>query len=488
MTAAGLLSTRALEHPNRTAVYTDTTGISYEALNSASTRVGHWLLNHGLRPGDRLAIHWHNSYEAVLLYYAAFKAGIVAVPVNLRLKAPEIAYIFQHSTPSLCFSAPELAPVARAAAASCSSIPLVREEIPSEPQTGNLPSVEEAQTAAILYTSGTTAHPKGVELTHGAFVEICKSIRSEVVVDGGPGICMTPIVHIAALSQALGSIAAGVGVVLLPGFDPGRFLDAIERHGCTSTMALPSLLQFVLAEQSRHPRNLSSLRTVLAGGDKAPSSLHRQFSELLGFPLQEYYGLTEAGCVSVNPKHAVREGSMGLPLAVLQVRVVDVMGNDVPRGEAGEVLVRSPMMGKGYWNDPEATRNAFRDGWFHTGDLAAPDPGGYLWFRGRAKQIIVRGGSNVSPQEVEEVLCQHPAVREAGVVGRPEPKYGEVVVAFLVLHRPVTTGDEADIREFARTRLADYKTPERIIFRTELPKGLTGKVDRRTLRESLLSE
>jgi long-chain acyl-CoA synthetase len=207
-----------------------------------------------------LAIHWQNSYEAALLYYAAFKAGIVAVPVDLRLKAPEIAYIFQDANPSLCFSAPELAPVARAAAASCSSIPVVREEIPFEPHAGNLPSVEEVQTVAILYTSGTTARPKGVELTHGAFVEICKSIKSEVVVSGGPGICMTPIMHIAALSQALGSISAGAGVVLLRGLDPGGLLDAARMYIDNGSAITAAVLTCGAIAQSAQPE-LASHRT-----------------------------------------------------------------------------------------------------------------------------------------------------------------------------------------------------------------------------------
>lgn len=486
MTLPSLLHTVALEHPRRTALFAGDEKMSYEDLDSSSTRLARWLVEQGLRPGDRMAIHWHNSFEAVVLYFAAFKAGVIAVPVNLRLKAPEIAYIFENSGASLCFSAPAVAASAQTAAASCPSVRTVLSRIPASDSSVELPVLEPAGTAVIMYTSGTTARPKGAQWSHAAFLAGCRCVDTELI-GGSTGLCMTPMMHIGALAFTIASIYQRGSNVLLPGFDPAAVLDAIERHQCTHTFTLPALLQFVVDEQARSPRNVRSLRTVLAGGDSVSSTLHNRFQELFGIPLQQFYGLTEGGFVSVNPHHAIREGSMGVPTSIVQVRIVDPAGNEVPEGEVGEIVVRGPAVCGGYWNDPKLSAELVRDGWLFTGDLATRDAEGYLWFRGRAKQIIVRAGSNISPQEVEEALYQHPAVREVGVVGRPDPVYGELVVAFVALRGTAAAG-ESDLREFARERLADYKTPEQIYFIPELPKGLTGKVDRRALKERLLAE
>jgi long-chain acyl-CoA synthetase len=487
MTLGDLLHTRALEHPQKAALFTGSAEISFQQLDSASTRLACWLIHQGFKPGDRMALHWHNSFEAAVLYFAAFKAGVIAVPVNLRLKAPEIAYVFEHSGATICFSAPAFAALAETAATSCPSMRTVLSAFPDDAPhevTGvALPVIDPGQTAVIMYTSGTTARPKGAQCSHHSFIDNARSGESGLVGVGGCGLCTTPMMHVAALAMVISSVYAGIATVLLPGFDPAAILDAIEHYQCAYTMALPALLQFIVDEQARKPRDVRSLRTVLVGGDSVPHSLQSRFKELFGIPLQEFYGLTEGGFVSVNPQQAIREGSMGIPLVRARVRIVDPAGHDVTDGETGEILVRGPGVCRGYWNDPDTTAALFRDGWLYTGDLARRDPEGYLWFRGRAKQIIVRAGSNISPQEVEEALYQHPAVREAGVVGQPDPLYGELVVAFVALRRDRAAVDEAELRNFTRQRLADYKTPERIVFLAELPKGLTGKVDRRLLKE-----
>lgn len=486
MTLPGLLHTAALEHPRRTALFADEKQMSYEELDSSSTGLARWLVEQGLRPGDRMSIHWHNSFEAVVLYFAAFKAGVIAVPVNLRLKAPEIAYIFENSGACLCFSAPTVAASAQAAAASCPSVRAVLSQIPSSDSSVELPALDSAETAVIMYTSGTTARPKGARWSHDGFLVGCRCVETELI-GGTTGLCMTPMMHIGALAFTIYSVYQKGSNVLLPGFDPPAVLDAIERHHCTHTFTLPALLQFVVDEQARRPRHIGSLRTVLVGGDSVSSTLHNRFQKLFGIPLQQFYGMTEGGFIAINPPNAIREGSMGRPTSITQVRIVDPAGNEVPQGEVGEIAVRGPAVCRGYWSDPKLSAELIRDGWLFTGDLATRDAEGYLWFRGRAKQIIVRAGSNVSPQEVEDALYQHPAVREVGVVGKPDAVYGELVVAFVAL-RGGAVADESGLREFARERLADYKTPEEIYFIPELPKGLTGKVDRRALKERLLAE
>jgi long-chain acyl-CoA synthetase len=271
---------------------------------------------------------------------------------------------------------------------------------------------------------------------------------------------------------------------VLVSFDAAAVLDAIERHRCTFFFALPALGQFLVEEQIRRPRDVSSLQIVVTGGDAVPVTMQNRFLEHFGFRMQEGYGLTEGGFVAFNPADAIRLGSMGRKLPGVEMRLVDPMDRDVPEGETGEVIVRSAGSCAGYWDDPAATADLLRGGWLHTGDLASRDPDGYLWFRGRSKQIIVRAGSNISPQEVEEALYQHPAVLEVGVAGKPDAVYGELVAAFVAL-RPGHVASEADLQSFVRERIADYKVPEHIYFLPELPKGLTGKVDRRSLKEKL---
>jgi long-chain acyl-CoA synthetase len=241
----------------------------------------------------------------------------------------------------------------------------------------------------------------------------------------------------------------------------------------------------IVQEQTRKPRNTSSLRTVLAAGDTVPLNLQEQFAAVFGMPLQEAMGMTETYPIAFNPKLGIRPGSLGVSMGDVEVAIVDARNKELADCETGELTVRSPANCVAYWNDPAATQELLHDGWLHTGDLAARDSDGYLWFKGRKKEIIVHGGSNVSPQEVEEVLYQHPNIFEAGVVGAPDPIYGERVIAFVSVRNGRTPGEQ-DLREYARRSLADYKVPERIFFIPELPKGTTGKVHRSALKAMLV--
>jgi long-chain acyl-CoA synthetase len=487
VTIGDTLHTSAARTPRHAALWAGADRISYKRFDACTDRLAAWLLKQGLRPGDRLAIHWPNSIEAAKLYFGAFKAGVIAVPVNLRLKAPEITYVFQHSGAVMCFSAPSLAPLAEAAAANCTDMRRILTALPSDPPVGKLPEIDPDQPLTIIYTSGTTARPKGVVHTHKTFLGcLRRGVESRLLCGGGMTLCMTPMMHIAGLAMLVTSVYLGETAVLVS-FDPAVVLDAIERHRCTFFFVLPALGQSLIEEQIRRRRDVSSLRVVVAGGDTVPVNMQERFHEHFGFRLQEGYGLTEGGFLAFNPPDAIRTGSMGRRLPNVEMRLVDPAGNDVKAGEMGEIIVRSSGSCTGYWNDPAATADLLRGGWLHTGDLASRDADDYLWFRGRSKQIIVRDGSNISPQEVEEALYGHPAVFEVGVTGKPDPIHGELVVAFIAV-RPGAFTSEAELQAFARERLADYKTPEHIYFLPELPKGLTGKVDRRTLKEMLRSQ
>jgi len=480
------LRTHARTQPDKVAVVTAERSISYRELDSSVTYLAGHLLERGYAPGDRIAIHWSNSIEAVQLLLATFRAGMIAVPINLRLKSAEIACIFEHSAARLCFSEPALATLAEEA--RCSRGPDIVSELPTlTNECAPQEEVDATRAAVILYTSGTTAHPKGVTQTHRGLFESARTATSIPIVHKDTVLGMTQLAHASGLYIVLlPTLLVGATAVLLRTFDPAAALDLVERFGCTFAWGLPPMMQFVVEEQVRSPRNVSSVRTVFVGGDSASVALQQRCREIFGVEMREGYGLTESCPVIMNTDMAVRAGSMGRPALGVQVRLVDGNG-DVKAGETGEILVRSPANCVGYWNDLRATTDLFANGWLRTGDLATLDEDGYYWFKGRLKQIIIRGGSNISPQEVEEVLYRHPAVLEAGIVGVPHPTDGEIPVAFVAL-RPSQSITEAQLLAHARSVLADYKLPERIIFVPELAKGLTEKVDRRRLRELAVAQ
>ena len=481
-TLGAALQRSAGRNPQKIAVFCGDRSITYKELDRSSSLLAGWLLAQGLNPGDRVAIHWPNAIETVQLFFAAAKAGLIAVPVNLRLKSAEIEYVLAHSGAVLCFIHPAMAAALDAAARfGCPA----RTALPDlSDEAVLLPAVSADSHVLIMYTSGTTARPKGVLHTQQTMVASASlSAQGLELVEDDSMLTALPMMHIAALCCAvIPSLLRGATVVLVPAFEPGAVLDAIQRFRCTILPLLPALMQFVIVEQERFPRDTSSLRLVATGGDSTPLSTQQRACELFAAPYQEIYALTEAVPLIISRKDQSRHGAIGQ--ALTELRVVDLAGRDVPDGVTGELIARGPNNCIGYWNDPAATAEVLRDGWLYSGDLAERDSDGYFSFRGRLKQIIIRAGSNISPQEVEEVLYQHPAVLEAGVIGKPDPIYGETVAAFVSL-RPGAKADEAELKEFARQRLAEYKTPETVIILPELPKGLTGKVLRRGLKDLL---
>jgi long-chain acyl-CoA synthetase len=279
----------------------------------------------------------------------------------------------------------------------------------------------------------------------------------------------------------LGALVNGATLVITRPFDFSAALEAFARWGVTLTFGLPVIFQGLLAAQIANPQDVDSGRFYICGGDCVSPALQEAFQAEFA-PLCEHYGATEISPVCWNRPGQIRVGSLGTPCEDVAIRLLDPDKCDVNPGEVGEICVQAEHLMTGYWQDPDATAAAIQDGWFHTGDLARCDADGYYWFAGRKKEIIIRGGSNISPQEVEAVLYEHPAVAEAAVVGRPDAVWGEVVVAHIVL-RQGHVPNESYLIAFARKRIADYKTPEVIIFHSELPKSATGKIQRRALRE-----
>lgn len=470
----------AQKHPAKAAVITSERSITYGELDLAVNCLARHLVDRGLRPDDRVAVHWHNSVEFVMVMMGAWRAGMVVVPINPRMKAAEIAYVLEHSGARVCFSEPSLAGLV-------SGVEVTSDLPAAKPSCKLLPEPDPDAPAMILYTSGTTARPKGVVHSQRTLLEGARTMARHAPGYDERPLAISQMSHIAALQLVfLPGLIEGASVVLLRTFAAGAALDTIERFACTYVFSLPASLQQIAEEQAERPRDVSSLKSICAGGDSVSGALQRRVLEKLHVELQEGCGMTEVVPTTFNPPRAVRAGSIGVQVNG-PVRIVDARGNDVKPGEVGEMVILSAASCLGYWNDADATAGLFEGGWLHTGDLGRRDDDGYYWFQGRLKQIIIRGGSNISPQEVEDALCQHPAVLEAGVVGLPDAMYGEIPVAIVVLRAGCNVTQDRLVAH-ASGLLSDYKVPARVCFMEELPKGLTGKVDRRRLREILLAD
>jgi long-chain acyl-CoA synthetase len=442
-----------------------------------------WLLAQGCQPGDRIALYWPNSIDLVKLLFACFKARLVAVPIYTQMKATETAHILAQSNAKMCFVGQQHLGIVENAARESGWSGTIHHSLHEAEDAVELPDAERGEPALILYTSGTTAIPKGATHTHGSVQEGVKLICSAAPDSFHTVLMMTPMAYISGIwACLLPAIALGSSVVVMPRMEAALALDLIERHQCSYTFGPPPLAQFMLEEQASRPRILRSLRTFWVGGDSAPAGLLERSETVFGIRVREIYGMTEIGLCSCNFDNDYRTGSLGKVVEGVEVRLVDTEGKDVPDGQSGEIIVRSPSSFIGYWENPKASFETLRDGWVYTGDLGHRDADGYIWFDARKKAIIVRGGFNISPQEVEEGLCSHPDVMEAAVVGEPVPVHGERVVAFVTL-RDGATITEDELKEHVGERLADIKVPERVLFIPSLPKRAGGKINRRRLKD-----
>lgn len=475
----------------RTAIRFEGRDVSYVELNARVNRAAHALAGLGVGHGDRLAVLARNSPEYAEVLLACAKLGAIVVPLNWRLAAPELEFQISDAGATTIVFDPEFA-VADALR------PLCKEELALGPEgsyeqalagaTDEEPraAVRADDVLTILYTSGTTGRPKGAMLTHGNFfwtnlnillaVDLAQDERSVVVL---------PMFHVGGWNVNTLSVWWKGGTVLLEReFDPAGCLALIERERATSMMGVPAIYLAMAQRPEFRTADLDSLRFVVCGGAPAPESLIRRWEER-GVKFIQGYGLTEAApnCLVLPPEDSRRKlGAAGRPYLYADVRVVDERDAPVGPGGIGEVVVRGPSVMKGYWERPEATAEALRDGWLRTGDVARLDEEGYAFIVDRVKDMIISGGENVYPAEVENVLYEHPWVAEAAVIGVPDERWGEVPVA-LVVPRPGGEVAEEDLISFCRERLAKYKTPSRVTFVEELPRTPSGKVMKHLLRE-----
>jgi long-chain acyl-CoA synthetase len=484
------LTKTAQSHPDRPALKLDDAVLNYAGLDHASARVAALLKARGIRPGDRVGIMLPNVPYFPIAYYGVLRAGAVVVPMNVLLKAREVAFYLGDSGAKLLLAWHGFAEAAEGGAHEAGTELLLVEPGEIEGVIAQHEPDEEiverdgSDTAVILYTSGTTGKPKGAELTHDNLDSNSRvsaslhDISDEDVILGA-----LPLFHSFGQTCSLNAaIRAGACLTLLPRFESAKALEIFGRDGVTVFMGVPTMYGALLHDPCRESADLSTLRACVSGGASLPVELMRSFEEAFDCIILEGYGLSETSPVASfnHPDRERKPGSIGTPIEGVEMKVVNDEGEEVPTGEVGEIVIRGDNVMKGYWNRPDSTDEVMRGGWFHSGDMARQDEDGYFFIVDRKKDLIIRGGYNVYPREIEEVLYEHPAVREAAVVAVPHDELGEEVGAAVAL-KPGEDVDADTLRDFVKDHVAAYKYPRRIWFVEELPKGPTGKILKREI-------
>jgi long-chain acyl-CoA synthetase len=510
---AVLLEDSARNVPDRVAVACGPTRLTYAELDAKASQVAGALAARGIGPGDRVALSCPNLPSFPLVYYGILKTGATVVPLNIMLTEREIAYHLEDSTARayFCFEGTPELPVGQAGRAafkateSCEHfVLLTADPHATSPSPGTETLAEfthrqpagfasaatsETDTAVILYTSGTTGQPKGAELTHSGVVH--NALLANRLFGLHPHdvhLLTLPLFHsFGQIVQMNAGFAAGATIVLLPRFSAATALELMQAEQVTFFAGVPTMYHALLNCEDTGRFDLATIaarmRIAVCGGAALPVELLRRFEERFGVPILEGYGLSETSPVATfnRPDRPRRPGSIGLPVWGVEVKILKENGSEAKDGELGEITIRGHNVMKGYFRRPEATAQAIdRDGWFRTGDIGTRDAGGYLYVVDRKKDMIIRGGFNVYPRELEEVLLTHPAVSLAAVVGVPHPSHGEEVKAFVV-RVPGAALTDADLIAWCKQNMAAYKYPRIVEFRDSLPMTATGKILKREL-------
>ena len=488
--------------------------VTYAELDELVNHTAEYLQSLGLQSGDRVALQLSKSLEFILLHLATVRLGAITLPLNLAYPPDELKYFLEDSGTILFFA---LESAKEKIQTILPELPGLQEYFflnPDEPEQFNSlitnyqsparfdfstrlaldspPSAKESpasDTAVIIYTSGTTGRPKGAEITHGNLASNLEALHTawgwqpdDILLH------VLPIFHVHGLFVALhGALYAGATTLLMREFNAQRTLQMLASGQCTVFMAVPTIHQRLLDVPNAHQFDLSRVRLITSGSDRLPDEVFTSFQKTFGYTLLERYGMTETGMNCSNPLNGERRlGSVGLPLSGVEVRIVNPE-NDQPLliREIGEVQLRGPNIFKGYWQQPQKTAESFSaDGWFRTGDLGFLEQDGYLTLCGRSKDLIISGGLNIYPPEVERVLAEHPSVAACAVIGCPDREWGEQVTAVVVLNRDASVTGQ-DLIAFCRERLAPYKSPKSIFFKEDLPRNAMGKVQKAELRKTV---
>ncbi len=510
-TLDAIVRRNAARFPARPALVFGARAITWKQLDERVDRVANALLGHGLAAGARVAILLANCPEYIELYFGLSRAGMITVPINYRLTAPEMAAILNQVEPALLVAGTDYGEQV------AGTLPLLEKAPGLWSVDGDLPGAErydelvarasqtplespmgEDDTFAVFFTSGTTGLPKGAMVSH---LNLEANAYNQFVADRSCGddinLIATPIYHMGAVFMGITYMMLGCTQVILPRFTPEAWLEGVRRHRASVSLLVPTMLNAVLNAPEFGSADLSSLRLIFYGGGPMPPAVLRRALARLPCGFTQGYGLTETleATFLVAADHVLdgseeqmrRLASAGREAVGAEVRIVDDEGHDLAPGEVGEVLVRSRSVISGYWNRPDATAQAIRDGWFYTGDLGYLDEDRYLFIVDRKTDMVVSGGVNIYTKEIESVLYHHPAVLEAAVFGLPDETWGEAVTAAVVL-RAGASASEADLIAHCRACLASFKKPRAVYFLDELPKNPSGKVLKRELRRLLASD
>ncbi len=495
MNATEALRRAARRWPEREALRDGNGDVSFGALDARVNRLAHHLGGLGVAAGDRVATFLPNSIAHVVAQQAILRLGAVWVGINRRLAPPEVSFMLEHGGVRIVLADADGIGAAR----QCDSVRAVLDvsggDVALERQLARASSAEpqgsptEGDVARLRYTSGTTGRPKAAVLTHGCALASLRNLLAELH-ELGPA---DTVAHVAPLTHASEALLQpafwrGARSILCADFEPNAFRELIERERVTMLFLVPTMIASLIADASRREA-FASLRTVVYGAAPMPDDVMTHALDVLGPVLLQIYGLSECPFPITTLRKEdhldpARRGSCGLPTALNEIRVLDGDGQIRPPGEVGTIAVRGPQLMREYWNDPEATAAALVDGWLRTGDLGRIDDAGFLTLVDRSDDVIISGGFNVYPREVEVVLEAHPAVAEAAVVGIPHERWGRGVAAWVV-RRAGGSASEQELIDFCRTRLAGYKKPLQVTFVASLPKSSTGKLLRRALRVAI---
>jgi len=489
-----LLAARVGDRPESPFLFSDPVGrqFTYAEFDQAVNRAANMLASHGVGKGDVVSLLLPNSAEYIIAYFACWKLGALAGPVNSLLKPQELAYVISNSEAKALLVHGDFLPVIESIRTHLPSLKSVvgfeRQELVTEGFSEEPPSIpiDRTDEAIIIYTSGTTGKPKGCLLTHGNVIANARQISEWLgFSERDRLLSIMPLFHMNAVSvTTMSALYAGGSTVVSPKFSASRFWETISEYQVTSFGSVATMLTMLL---SKYPDGVPAglktdqLRFAMCGSAPVPAEVIKRFEETFHCLVIEGYGLSESTCRSTfnPPDERRRPGSCGLPIGN-EMMVVDEQNHEVPEGSLGEIVLRGENVLKGYYKDEKATADAFRNGWFHTGDIGYRDQDGFFYIVDRKSDMIIRGGENIYPREIDEVLYQHPSVTAAATIGVPDRLYGEEVAAFVVLKEAgKVTADE--LLAFCRERLADYKCPKTVRLVKEIPKGPTGKLLKREL-------
>lgn len=499
----GYLLTNAASHfPNKTALAFEGKEVPYWEFNDRVNRLAHFLLGMGVEKGARVSTLMNNCSAQLEIYLACAKIGAIFAPFNCRLKERELEYLIRNSGAHILFFSKDYAKevtylnsLSQLTTSLCVDSPDAESSDYAKALKGSSGTepdvvVHQSDACQLLYTSGTTGKPKGVILSHK---NIVWNAMNSVMARGDHSeerfLLVGPLYHAAGLNSHFTSkLAIGASVVIMKNFDARRMLSLIEQYRVTTVSAAPSLFHILFQFQEINSYDLSSVTSCSVGSAICPENIKkdifRHFPKVTG--IMDVYGQTEATCnisVLAAKDWERKKGSVGKAVPFSQVRIVDDQDRDLPAGEIGELICRGPNVMEGYYNNPEAAQSALRGGWLHTGDLARKDEEGYIYIAGRIKDMVITGGENVYPREVEDLLLEHPNVKEAVIIGVPDPKWGEAVKAVIVIHDGKQASEE-EIIHFCKQSIAHYKAPKSVNFVNELPRNASGKIDKENLKRS----